>query len=142
MSLAYFDTSALMKLFLDEPGSSTTRQAWKATDVPVTGRITYAETRAALAIAARRSEKHFSKQNHMKAKDAFEQIWQRMVQINITNTIVRAAGDLAEDYGLRGYDAVQLACAVHAAADALVCGDAALINAAQQHGLGIIDARH
>ena len=141
MTLAYFDTSALVKLFLVEPGSLTVRSAWKLADTAAAGRITYAETRAALAAANRRPEKRFNNQSHLKAKSYLEQIWPKIFQVNITDTIVQAAGNLAETYGLRGYDAVHLACAIHLGANALVCADIALINAAQKQGLDVIDAR-
>jgi hypothetical protein len=141
MSLAYFDTSALIKLFINEPGSSTANQAWKSATHLVAARITYAEARAALAAAARIPQRQFSGQDHAQAKDLLEQTWQRMIKINITDSIVHTAGELAEQHALRGYDAVHLACVVHTTADALVCADSALITAAQKRGIGIIDAR-
>ena len=139
MSLAYFDTSALLKLFLPETGSTTVRQIWKVSTHPVAGRLTFAEARAVLAAAERAPQRQFDSRDHERAKQVLESIWRRMVKINITDAIVRAAGELAEQYALRGYDAVHLACARQASVDAMVCSDRALLAAARDCGIGIAD---
>jgi len=51
------------------------------------------------------------------------------------------AGDLAEQLGLRGYDAIHLAAKLHVHADALVTADDDLLRAAPAYRVGIIDAR-
>lgn len=55
---------------------------------------------------------------------------------------VEHAGDLAEQHGLRGYDAVHLATALAAGVDAMVTADADLLRAAPICGLSILDARN
>jgi predicted nucleic acid-binding protein len=141
LSLAYFDASALLKLFLAEPGSAAARQAWRAAPTVASGRLLYAEARSALAAATRDRGRRFTSAEHHRARTDLDQAWQRMVKVEATEAIVQAAGDLAESYALRGYDAVHLASAIHASADAVVCADLSLIRAARACGLGVIDTR-
>ncbi len=57
--------------------------------------------------------------------------------VDVTETVTRHAGELAERYGLRAYDAVHLA-TVDGVADettVLVATDADLIRAARAHGV-------
>lgn len=49
----YFETSALVKLFLDEPGADAARDLWDQADLATVGRIAYPEARAAFASAQR-----------------------------------------------------------------------------------------
>ena len=51
--ILYLDTSSLLKLLLDEPGSATVTALADAADVLASSRIAYAEARAALARAWR-----------------------------------------------------------------------------------------
>jgi predicted nucleic acid-binding protein len=44
-------------------------------------------------------------------KATFEQDWDRTLKISPTEAMMRRAGDLAERFGLRGYDSVHLAAA-------------------------------
>jgi predicted nucleic acid-binding protein len=141
LSLAYFDTSALLKLFMVEPGSATARQAWQVVPTVASGRLLYAEARSALAAAMRDPGRRFTSADHLRARANLDQAWQRMVKVEATEAIVQAAGDLAESHALRGYDAVHLACAMHVSADAFVCAGGSLIQAANARGLGVIDTR-
>lgn len=141
MTVAYFDTSALIKLFLAEPGSSTARRAWQASETVAGGRLLYAEARAALAAASRDSARGFGAIALQRAKASLDSAWQRMVKVEATETLVHVAGDLAEAHGLRGYDAVHLAGALRLSAEALVTADADLLRAGAASGLGVIDAR-
>jgi hypothetical protein len=51
--IAYFDTSAVIPLFVAEPGSDRAASLWYAADRVVSARLAYPEARAALAHAAR-----------------------------------------------------------------------------------------
>jgi uncharacterized protein len=51
--IAYFDTSALIKLIFDEPGSELAVELWDRADLLVSNQLAYPEARAALAAAAR-----------------------------------------------------------------------------------------
>ena len=43
------------------------------------------------------------------AKREFEEQWEAYLTVNVTVTVCRTAGDLAEKYGLRGFDSLHLA---------------------------------
>ena len=45
--ITYVDTSVLVKLVVEEPGSDRARAVWDASDVLFTGVISYVEGRAA-----------------------------------------------------------------------------------------------
>ncbi len=51
--IAYFDTSSVVALLIEEPGSETAGRLWDEADRLVSIRLLYAEGHAALAQAAR-----------------------------------------------------------------------------------------
>ncbi len=104
---AYFDTSALVKLLVTEPGSDFARALWDSAGSPVTSRITYVEARSALAAAWR--ARRLPEATPDRSKQLLEGFFREMGVIEVDAAIARAAGDLAEQNGLRGYDAVHLA---------------------------------
>lgn len=105
--IVYFETSALVKLVVTEVGSEDAGALWDAADGVVTSRLSYAETRAALA-AARRSRRLYPR-GLSDAKDALEVRFRELDVVEVSSGIVLSAGDLAERHALRGYDAVHLA---------------------------------
>lgn len=136
---AYFDTSAFIKLVVLEPGTTTVAAAWNGANLLVTGRLMYAEARAGLAAAGR--HRRVAARDVPQAKRVLEHLWRDLDVWESMTPIVRQAGDLAEQHGLQGYDAVHLATAVAAGVDVLVTADTDLLRAASVCGLSIIDAR-
>jgi uncharacterized protein len=133
----YFDTSALLKLVVEEDGSETAAALWDAADAVVTSRLAYAEGRAALAAADRIGR--LNAPSHRAAKREFEVVWGQLRLLEVTEALVRAAGDLAERLSLRGYDAVHLASAVAASGESFVLAtwDRDLASAALALGLAV-----
>ena len=136
---AYLDTSALLKLYVDEAGSDA---VWRALDdQPVaTCRITWAEACAALA----RREREFpaAEATWSLARDRLARDWPAFHVIEVTQALVAQAGEFASVFALRGYDAVQLAAgrSVQAALDAppmFLAFDRRLNRAARLLGLGL-----
>lgn len=107
--IVYFDTSALVKLYVDEPRAKPARDAAKAADVIVTSMLTYAEMRSAFARKRRFGEITLDQLGCF--KEEFETDWNTFDIVGIEETIVRRAGDFAENYLLKGFDAVHLATA-------------------------------
>jgi uncharacterized protein len=103
----YLDTSSLVKLYVAEPGSDIVRRLVTQATVVATSGIAYTETRAALA--RRRRERALTAAAFTRATRAFEDDWPRYLAVEVSASICREAGDLAERYRLRGYDAVHLA---------------------------------
>lgn len=130
--IAYFDTSAIIPLVLKEPASAVARQAWDHADKIVSVHLLYAEGRAALARGQRMGRLTASQLR--RAVVDFENFWRQVERVAFADIVVRRAGDLAEELGLRAYDAVHLA-AAESVADpdlVLVAGDRQLCRAARQ----------
>jgi len=132
----YFDTSAVVKLLLlEEPGTADLQAAWREAGSHAASVVLLAEARAALA-AARRVGRQTAAQ-HRAAVDALGELWLEVDGIVLTEALAIRAGELAEIFALRGYDAVHLASA-EAIADEdtiLVTADQDLASAAASLGL-------
>jgi uncharacterized protein len=137
--IAYFDTSALVPLLVDEPGSDRAARLWDVADNVVAVRLVYAEARAALAQAARLGR--LSAADLTKAIDGLEGLYANMDLLEVDEHLVRRAGELAQRHALRGYDAVHLAAAERVRDDAtiLVAGDHDLRTAAGALGMAVAD---
>jgi uncharacterized protein len=103
----YADTSALVKLFVDEPGAAEVRALLEDAIVVFTSDVAYPEARA--AFSRRRRERSLAPRQFTMAKRNFETTWPDLVSIPATAAICREAGDLAEQYQLRGFDSIHLA---------------------------------
>lgn len=106
----YLDTSAFVKLYVEEPGTALVRQRVGQAASVSTSRITYVEARAALARRSR--ERAFSKAQYSEVVRSLEHEWELYVRLDLTEAIMKLAGDLTERHALRAYDAIQLASAL------------------------------
>lgn len=106
--ILYLDTSAYLKLYVDEAKSELVRSAAKGPKV-TSHVITYAEIRAGLARALRLGR--LPPDAYRYQLDQFERDGCSTRVIAADETLIRRAGDLAETHGLRGYDSVHLAAA-------------------------------
>jgi uncharacterized protein len=100
--MLYLDTSALVKLYVDEPLSQELSAAVDEAETVATSLLAYAEARAAFARARR--EARFSPHAYRHIVDAFEEDWPRYITVEVTDQIVKHAGNLAATRALRGYD--------------------------------------
>ncbi len=137
----YFDTSALIKLFVQETYSDDVRRWIASADLVATGLITRAETAAGINRLARMNILNQSQYNT--ALRNFRSEWNDYHRIPITEQIVARADLLTCEYILRGYDAVHLACALTwqdllGAPVSLATYDLELRDAAQKNGLNIL----
>lgn len=107
--IVYLDTSAFLKLYLEESNSSVVHRAIAASTAVCTHLITYAEMRAALAQAGRMER--IPRENFSCFIDRFEKDWLSIEIVAVDLPLVRRAGGLAERFALRGYDSVHLAAA-------------------------------
>lgn len=137
--ICYFDTSALVKLWLREHDSDVVDELWRAATVRCTTVLAYAECRAAIAAGAR--ERRLTRGGAGRTRSLFERHWNELATIPIDDQLVRGAGDLAEHQRLRGFDAVHLASAVELAAGGTVTfatWDMPLREAARKVGLATL----
>lgn len=106
--ILYLDTSAFIKLYVEERGSALLRAAVPGS-LLCTHWITYAEMRAALARLHRTG--YQTDDAYREHKREFETDWRAINAIVPDERRLRRAGDLAERFALRGYDSVHLAAA-------------------------------
>jgi uncharacterized protein len=135
--IAYFDTSAIIPLIINEPSSDRCNRVWDESSRVVSVRLLYPEARAALAKAERMGR--LSAAQRVAAIVELETIITQVDHIEVTEALAYRAGELAQAHGLRGYDAVHLA-AVSAVADSdvvLVTGDSDLAKAANSIGIAV-----
>ena len=110
MAVVYFDSSALVKLLVQEVGSDLAAQLWDGCDAAVASRLAYPEVRAALAAAGRNHD--LDGDGLAAAERAWEEYWPATRPVELTRAVERHAGRLAAQYALRGADAVHLASAL------------------------------
>jgi predicted nucleic acid-binding protein len=110
MTLVYFDSSALVKLVVQEEGSDLAAELWDGCDAALASRLAYPEVRAALAAAGRSHD--LSEDDLETAEQAWEQYWAAVRPVELTAAVERQAGQLARSCALRGADAVHLASAL------------------------------
>jgi uncharacterized protein len=139
--ILYLDTSALMKLYVEEPGTEAVRRAAEEAEALATHTIAYPQIRSAFARLHR--EERFSDDDLSRVKAFFVEDWPRFVRVQADEPLLRRAGDLAELLALRGYDSVHLAAGEHTklqggAAVLFACFDARLSKAAELLGLGVL----
>lgn len=107
MAIVYFDSSAFVKLVVEEDGSDLTADLWDGCDAAVSSRLAYPEVCAALAAAGRARRLDPSEQ--ARAEVTWEEFWVTVRKVELSETISVHAGQLANRYALRGADAVHLA---------------------------------
>jgi uncharacterized protein len=140
MTVAYFDSSALVKLVVEEPGSVETAQLWDGADSVLTSRIAHPEVRAALA-AARRGAR-LDAEAYEQARTSWAELHPALRLVEITPRVEHEAGDLAERHALSGFDAVHLASglAISPMPVVLATWDARLHRAARDEGFATLPA--
>ena len=150
MAIYFFDSSAIVKYYHDEPGSIWTRQIVDArgisngdrSNVVYVSAASIAEVPAAFAILER------NKRTSLRLRDslyrAFIDALENELRIlQVTVDLFYNAARLTQQHPLKGYDAVQLATALDFQTRLkeqdlsliFVSGDANLVEAAQAEGL-------
>lgn len=107
MTLVYFDSSAFVKLLVEEEGSDVVALLWDGCDAAVSSRLAYPEVRAALAAAGRTGRLTAPQQR--RAEVRWEEFWSSTRAVELTASLTQRAGELAGEQPLRGADAVHLA---------------------------------
>ena len=118
MAIVYFDASALVKLLVEERGSETAAALWDSCDAAVSSRLAYPEVCAALAAAGRNHD--LDQESLAACERDWEEFWETMRPVELSERVQRVAGNLAKRHRLRGADAVHLASALEINASDLV----------------------
>ncbi len=145
MVVYFFDSSALVKQYRDEPGSAWVQRVLSQFPLTVIAEITIVEVTSALARRWRMGE--ITAEEYQFAKRVFLQDvrWHRVISAR-RSTIARAI-DLINRHPLRAYDALQLATALEVAdivgaegsTLTFVSADVRLCAAAAQEGLATVN---
>jgi predicted nucleic acid-binding protein len=139
--ILYLDTSALVKLYVPETDSATVKQLVDAADMSSTSRIAYAEARA--AFARKRRERAVTLRDYRTIVQDFDNDWESFFIVDVSDALIKRAGQVAETFALRGYDAVHLASAVIVGEQGsqsvrFACFDEKLSRAARRQGLAVL----
>jgi predicted nucleic acid-binding protein len=106
----YLDTSALIKRFVAEKGSSLIQTIVTRTGPVATAKIAYAEVHAGLT--RKRRDGHLSGRDYAQACRQFDRDWQAYIRVDLRDEILQLARDLIQRHPLRGFDAIHLASAL------------------------------
>ena len=109
--IVYFDTSALFKLYVSEPGSAEVQAVRRKAAMSATVLVTYAEVQAAFARRIR-EQPAIAPSLRLDQKD-FVADWTNWAVIGMNQTLMLQAAYLADAFALRGYDSIQLAAAAY-----------------------------
>ena len=109
--ILYLDTSSLVKLYVEETGSEKIKKISQEASVVSTCKIAYVEARA--AFARKQKEDGFSPRTLRTIVEDLNRDWESYFVIEITEGLIRSAGDIAEKYLLRGFDSIHLASAIN-----------------------------
>jgi len=141
--IVYLDTSSLVKFYIAEEHSVAVTDWIAAAQLHATSRVTLPE--AAAALARRQRSGSITPDECTRALADIKDDWPRFAVVDLDEA---RAADLAVRYGLRGFEAVQLAAAVAVRqevdeAESLVFSsfDSALNDAARAEGLAVIKPR-
>ena len=128
-----------MKLYVDESGSGLVQSLVREADAVATSAIAYPEARA--AFARLRRERFLTLAQLRKVTGNLELEWDSFARIQLSESLLRRAGALAERRALRGYDAVHLSSGLEirdaGTPPLFACFDERLARAAKREGLPI-----
>jgi uncharacterized protein len=145
LALYFLDTSALVKLYVQEPGTdrllplisdqSENRFAVLA--------ISVVEVRSAIRRRQRAGDIDAAVATAI-LESVQRQMESRFIRQVINDTVIDTAMEMIDRYALRAYDAIQLAgclvlCAIAADAFTFVCSDHRLLEAARSEQLKVLD---
>lgn len=135
--IAYFDSSAFVKLVLDEPGTHHARDLFTSASWIQSSTLLIPEAHAALARARR--NRRLSPGGETRAFDILGRLLAEVEPLELSEDLAERAGDLAATLGLRGYDAVHLASyeRTESESSVLVAADGDLTRAALSLGCAV-----
>jgi len=131
--VTYLDTSALVKRFVSEAGSSEVQSLLTRGEPVASATIAYPELYSGLT--RRHREGVLSHLQYRLACRRVESDWMALVKVELGAEILSAARDLVQRHGLRAFDAIHLASALGLQAAAnepvtFVAADQRLLRAA------------
>jgi uncharacterized protein len=135
--ITYVDTSTLIKLLIDEPGSARAQLIWDTAETLATVGLTIVEARATLAAATRAAR--LTSVQHASAVADLGLLWSSLNIVEVTADLVDRASEVAATHALRGHDAVHLTAALLAGAELLTSADGRRCAAAEAEGIHVLN---
>lgn len=108
--ILYLDTSALVKLYVEEDGGDTVRSYVRQVQAVATAKIAFVEACSAFSRAKR--EEMLSGPSYHHLMDRLHYDWKRYMIVEISDELIKTAGEMVEEFSLRGFDAIHLASAI------------------------------
>ncbi|MCL5986755.1 MAG: type II toxin-antitoxin system VapC family toxin [Actinobacteria bacterium] len=139
--ILYLDTSALVKLYIEETGFTIIRNLVNNSDVVATSKISYVESSA--AFVRNRDEGAITEKNYHQVIRDFKVDWETYYTIDISESILYRAGDLTDIHKIKALDAIHLASSLilsHRLQNPVTfaCWDARFWKAAKKEGFNMI----
>ncbi|MBI5440761.1 MAG: type II toxin-antitoxin system VapC family toxin [Deltaproteobacteria bacterium] len=137
--ILYLDTSALVKVYVEEAHTEQVRNWVDEATVVATSVVAYAE--ASAAFARKRREGGLGPEDLEQVLAALDRDWGDYAVLEVRE---RVAGALAVKHGLRGFDAIHLAAALELKSEAVetivaLCAfDERLVTAAKTEGCSLL----
>ncbi len=139
--ILFLDTSALVKLYIAEPGSERMRSVVALGEPMAASVLAFAEIHATLA--RRRREALLRPPELAQLQQAFALDWEELTQVSASLAVLQLVPGLCARHPLRGADAVHLASALLLHQEGLrvtfACSDRDLVGAAAAEGLLTFD---
>ncbi len=135
----FFDTSAFVKRYVEEPGSEHVQELCSGADRLVVSVLCLPEMISTLNRLVRERKIAHAAYSALKAL-ILEDLEQAEV-VNLTASVVARAVRLLEENPLRALDALHLGCAAEISPDVFVSADERQIEAGRRAGLDVVDVR-
>ena len=108
--MAYLDTSALVKRFFQEKGTTVVNSLF-TTGAPIaTATIAFIEVHAALS--RKKRDKKLKHRSYVNFSDQFDKEYESFVRVELEQAILELARNLVKQHSLRTLDAIHLASAL------------------------------
>jgi len=137
--IAYFDTSSLVKAYVEEEGSAAVRQLFASVESAGSSSVLLVELRGALARMLATSR--LDDGTYAEARLKFDSDWKKMAKLPVTSPLLDLAVQVAERHLLRALDAIHLASALtlnRGEEVVLSSWDQLLLDAAVAEGIRVI----
>jgi len=135
--IAYFDTSAFIKLLIAEKGSDEARRYWQTVDQVASCELLLIESTATL-VRAKKAQR-ISSATYVSALKLLDDLYQRMNIVGISTEIIAWACALSKTEQLKSADAVHLAAARTLNAQVFIGSDKDLCLAASRQGMTVLN---
>ena len=146
---SYLDSSALAKLYVQERGTEFVRNLFISDEENLLFSAKITRIEVASALARKKREGDITEKEYESALEDLEADYEFSLSIlDLTDVILDLAFSLIKRIPLKGYDAIQLASALHLNTEVLaegdlpvvfICADDSLCNAAISEGLETIN---